>query len=80
MSTHKRGGTPQIKYDNVLTAKQAEFENKNFSSGNNTILIKKVMTPNTPEDTELDNAYQKTLVTGPENKIEQSDQKKALHK
>ena len=35
------------------------------------------MTPNTPEETELDNAYQKILVAGLENKIEQSDQKKS---
>ena len=35
------------------------------------------MTPNTPEETELGNAYQKTLITGLENKIEQRDQKKS---
>ena len=43
----------------------------------NTILIKKIMTPNTPEETELDNAYQKTLIAGLENKIEQNDHKKS---
>ena len=75
--THKRGGTPWIKHDNILTAKQAEFVNKYLSSSNNTTLIMKTMTPNTPEETELDNAYQKTIATGLESKIEQSDQKKS---
>ena len=44
--------------------KQAEFVNKELSNGSNTILIKKFITPNIPEDTELDNPYQKTLITG----------------
>ena len=56
-------------------AKQAEFVNRELSNGNNTILIKKFITPNIPEETELDNPYQNTLITGHENKIEQSDQK-----
>ena len=77
MSVPKRGGTFWIKHDNVLTAKQAEFVNKELSTGSNTILIKKIMTHNTPKEAELDNAYQKTLITGLENKIEQSDQKKS---
>ena len=74
MSVHKRGGTFQIKHDNVLTAKQAEFVNKELGASSNTISIKKIMTPNTPEETDLDNAYQKTLITGLENKVEQNDQ------
>ena len=77
MSTHKRGGTFWIKHDNILTAKQAEFVNKELSTINNTILIKKTITPNPPEETELDNAYQKTLISGIENKAKQSDQKKS---
>ena len=56
-------------------AKQAEFVNRELSNGSNTISIKKFITPNIPERTELDNPYQKTLVTGHENKNEQSDQK-----
>ena len=60
-----------------MTPKQAEFVNKEMSAGSNTILIKRIMTPNTPEETELENAYQKTLITGPENKAEQNDQKKS---
>ena len=40
-------------------------------------MIKRIITPNLPEETELDNAYQKTLISGIENKAEQSDQKKS---
>ena len=55
--------------------KQAEFVNKELSNGSNTILIKKFLTPIIPEETELENPYQKTLIMGHENKIEQSDKK-----
>ena len=77
MSVHKRGGTFQIKHNNVLTAKQAEFVNKELSTGSNTILIKKIITPNILEETELDNAYQKTLIMGLENRVEKNDQKRS---
>ena len=60
-----------------MTARQAEFVNKELSTSSNTISIKKIMTPDTPEETELDNTYQKTLITGLENKVEQTDQKKS---
>ena len=60
-----------------MTAKQAEFVNKELSVGSNTISIKKMMTPNTPEETEFDNAYQKTSIAGLEDKVEQNDQKKS---
>ena len=60
-----------------LTAKQAEFVNKELSTGSNTILTKKFITPNIPEETELDNVYQKTLITGHENKVKENDQKKS---
>ena len=76
LTAHKRGGTSQVKHDNILTAKQAEFVNKELSTGNNTISIKRIITSNPPEETELDNAYQKTLIAGIENKVEQSDMKK----
>ena len=56
-------------------AKQAEFVNRKLSNSSSTISIKKFITPNIPEETELDNAYQKTLITGHESKIKQSDQK-----
>ena len=75
MLVHKRGGTSQIKHDHTLMAKQAEFVNKELSNGSNTILIKKFITPNIPEETELGNPYQKTLIMGHENKIKQSDKK-----
>ena len=77
MSVHKRGGTFWIKHNNVLTAKQAEFVNKELSTGSNTISIKKIMTPYTPEDNKLDNAYQKTLIVGLGNKVEKNDQKRS---
>ena len=77
MSTHKRGGTFQIKHNNVLTAKQVELVNKELNTGSNTILIKKIMTPSIPEETELDNAYQKTLITGYETKVKHNDKKKS---
>ena len=77
MSVCKRGATSQIKHDHVLTANQAEFVNKELSNGSNTTLIKKFITPNIPEETELDNPYQKMLITGYENKIEHNDQKKS---
>ena len=35
------------------------------------------MTPNPPEETELDNIYKKTLISALENKVEQTDQKKS---
>ena len=60
-----------------MTTKQAEFVNKELSTGSNTILINKILTPHTPEETELDNAYQKTLSSGIENKVKQSDQEKS---
>ena len=77
MSAHKKGGTSWVKHDNILTAKQAEFVNKELSTGNNTISIKKIIIPNPPEETELDNAYQKTLIMGIENKVKQNDKKKS---
>ena len=76
MSAHKRGGTSWVKHDNILTAKQAEFVNKELSAGNNTISIQRIITPNPPEEIELDNAYQKTLNTGIENKVKHDDKKK----
>ena len=77
MSVHKRGGISQIKHGHVLTARQAEFVNKELSTGSNTISTKKFITPSIPEETELDNIYQKTLITGHENRVEQVDQKES---
>ena len=64
MSAQKKGGTFQIKHDHVLTAKQAEFVYRELNTSNNIISTKKIMTPSIPEETELDNAYQKTLTRG----------------
>ena len=78
MVAHKRGGTSQVKHDNVLTAKQAEFVIKELSAGYNMLNFhKENIKPNPPEETELDNAYQKTLIMGIENKVKQSDQEKS---
>ena len=60
-----------------MTAKQAEFVNKELSPSNNTISIKRIITPNPPEETELDNAYQKAVIAGIENKIKHNDKKKS---
>ena len=38
-------------------------------------MIKKFITSNIPEETELDNPYQNTLITGHERQIKQNDQK-----
>ena len=76
MSNYKKGGTPWVKHDKILTAKQAEFVNKELSTSNNTISIKKIVTSNMAEETELDKAYQKALIAGIENKVEHSDKKK----
>ena len=54
MSDHKRGGASQVKHDHTLMAKEAEFVNKELSNGSNTISIKKFLTPNIPEETELE--------------------------
>ena len=64
MSAHKKGEIFQIKHDHVLTAKQAKFVYRELNTGNKIIHTKKVMIPSIPEETELDNAYQKTLTTG----------------
>ena len=77
MSNYKRDGTPWIKHDNILTAKQAEFVNKVLNASTNTILIKKIVTSNKSKETELDNAYQKALITGIEKKGEHNDKKKS---
>ena len=66
-----------VKHDNVLIAKQAEFVNKELSASINTISIKKIIMPNPLEETELDNAYQKTLITGIENKSNKVTRKRA---
>ena len=77
MSVNKRGEISQIIHDHVLIAKQAEFVNKELSTSSNTISIKKLITRNIPEETELDNIHQNTLIMGCENRVEQIDQSKS---
>ena len=60
-----------------MAAKQAEFINKELITGSNTISTKKFITSNIQEQTELDNVYQKILITGHENKVKQNDQRKS---
>ena len=78
MSNHKRGGISHVNHDKVLTTKQADFVNKGLSAGNGIMSIKKIVTQNKSVDTELDNAYQKALITGAENKTENNNKKKNL--
>ena len=76
LSNHKRGGTSHVKNDKILTAKQADFVNKELNAGSGIMSIKKIVTQNKSVDTELDNAYQKALITGTENKSENNNKKK----
>ena len=78
LSNHKRGGICWVKYDKILTAKQAEFVNKELSAGNGIMSIKRTVMPNKSEETELDNAYQKALITGIEHKAKSNNKKKSL--
>ena len=77
LSAHKKGGTFQIKRDRVLTAKQAKLVYRELNTSNNIISIKKIMTPSIPEETELDNAYQKTFTTGCKTDIRPNDKEKS---
>ena len=76
MSNHKRGGTSHVKHDKVLTTKQADFVNRELNASNGIMTIKKIATQDKSVDTELDNAYQKALITGTENKTENNNKKK----
>ena len=77
LSNHKRGGISWVKHDRILTAKQADFVNKELSTSNDIISIKKIVTLNKSEETELENAYQKALITGIENKVEHNNEKRS---
>ena len=66
MSNYKRrGGTSHVKinHDKVLTTTQADFVNKELNAGNGTISIKKIVTQDKSVNTELDNNYQKAILT-----------------
>ena len=60
-------------------AKQADFVNKELNAGNSIMSIKRIVTQNKSVDTELDNAYQKALITEAENKTENNSKKKSHH-
>ena len=77
MSNHKRSGISWVKHDKILTAEQADFVNKELSANNGIMSIRKIVTPNESEETELDNAYQKALITGIENKVKHNNKKKS---
>ena len=65
MSNHKRrGGTSHvINHDKVLTTKQADFVNKELNATKGTMSIKKIVIEEKSVDTELDNTYQKAILT-----------------
>ena len=68
MLNHKRGGTSHvINHDKVLTTKQADFVNKELNTNKGTMSIKKFIMQDKSVNTELDNAYQKALLTETEN-------------
>ena len=68
MSNHKRGGTSHvINHDKVLTTEQADFVNKELNTGKGIMSIKKIVMQDKSVNTELDNAYQKALLTETEN-------------
>ena len=66
LSNHnRRGGTSHVKINNdkVLTTTQADFVNKELNAGNGTISVKKIVMQDKSVNTELDNTYQKAIVT-----------------
>ena len=64
MSDHKRGGTsPVINHNKVLTTKQADFVNKELNAGKGAMSIKIIVMQDKSVNTELDNTYQKALLT-----------------
>ena len=66
MSNHnRRGGTSHVKidHDKVLATTQADFVNKNVYTRNGTISIKKIVIQDKSFNTEVDNTYQKAILT-----------------
>ena len=61
---NRRGGTSHvINHDKVLTITQADFVNKELNASKGTISIKKIVMQDKLVDTELDNTYQKAILT-----------------
>ena len=66
MSNHnRRGGTSHVKinHDKVWTTAQADFVNKELNASKGTISIKKIVMQDKSVNTELDNTYQKAILT-----------------
>ena len=65
MSNHsRRGGTSLvINHDKIWTTTQADFVNKELNAGKGTILVKKILMRDKSINTELDNTYQKAILT-----------------
>ena len=64
MSNHKRGGTSHvINHDKVLTTKQVDFVNKELNASKGIMSIKRIVMQDKSVNTELDNTYQKALLT-----------------
>ena len=79
MSNHKRGGISWVKHDKILTAKQAEFVNKELSTGHGIMSVKEncnsqILVRRDRASTML---YQKALITGIENKVKHNNKKKS---
>ena len=68
MSNHTRGGTSHvINHVKVLTTKQADLVNKELNASKGIMSMKKIVMQDKSVNTELDNAYQKALLTETEN-------------
>ena len=68
MPNYKRGGTSHvINHDKVLTTKQGDFVNKELNASKGIMSVKKIVMQDKSVNTELDNAYQKALLTETEN-------------
>ena len=65
MSNHnRRGGTSHnVNHDKVLTTKLGDFVNKELHAGKGTMSVKKIVMQDKSVNTELDNTYQKALLT-----------------
>ena len=65
LNHNRRGGTSYVKidHDKVLTTTQADLVNNKLNTGNDTISIKKIVMQGKSVNTELDNTYQKAILT-----------------
>ena len=71
MSNHNRRGENyhvKIDHDKVLTTTQTDFVNKELNASNGTISINKIVMQDKSVNTEVDNTYQKAILTESEKK------------